>query len=308
MQSALVAALAHPQWWTLALAAFLVRGGVLLILLPIMSLPSSAAIATAVAPTVAGLILGEPSIPGLLAGAFMGLIVLAILAAAGLAGSWLDLALVREAADDEDLDLGWRPHRDSARRAFGIRLLAHLPTLAALAYATVRLVVAIYEETLSPGDPALPMAARVIQRAPDAVVVVVVAWLVGETLGALAARRASAGAPVSAAIGASARQLFRPRGLATLALTNLALASLAVPFVLAIGRAWEHLRAYLLDGVEAVHLAAALILLASTWVLGLAVLGLGLAWRALAWTAEVGPAASVERSPVVGPAPEVASS
>ena len=308
MQAALLAALTHPRWWTLALAAFLVRGGILLVLVPIVSLPSSAAITTAVAPMVGGLLLGEPSLAGVLAGALVGLAVIAILAAAGLAGSWLDLALVREAADDEDLDLGWAPDRDSARRAFGIRLLVHLPTLAALAYASVRLVVAIYEESLSPGDPALSMAARVLQRAPDALIVVLVAWLVGETLGSLAARRGSTGEPVSAALGASARQLISPRGLATFGLTTLALPMLAVPFLLAMGRAWEHLRAYLLDGVDPVFLGAALIVLVSTWALGLALLGAGLAWRALAWTVEVRTAASTDRTPAVTPAPEVASS
>jgi len=59
--------------------------------------------------------------------------------------------------------------------------------------------------------------------------------------------------------------------------------------VLAAGRAWEHLRGYLLDGADTVQLWAALTLLVATWVLGLAVLGAGLAWRATAWTAEVTP-------------------
>lgn len=306
MQAALVGTLGHPSWWALALAAFLVRGGILLILLPVVSLPSAAGIATAVAPMLEGLIIGGPSIGGILAGAVVGLFGLAILGVAGLAGSWLDLHLVREAVDDEDVDPGWAPLRPSARRAFGIRLAAHLPTLLALAYAVVRLVVATYQEALSPGDPALPMAARVIQRMPDAVVIVVAAWLVGETLGALAARRDSTGAPVGTALGASARQLASPRGLATFTLTSLVLLVLAVAFLLATGRAWEHLRAYLLDGVDPVHLWAAVVLFVSTWVLGLSILGAGLAWRAVAWTAEVEPLPGVDRPPVGVPAPEVA--
>ena len=59
--------------------------------------------------------------------------------------------------------------------------------------------------------------------------------------------------------------------------------------MLAAGRAWEHLRGYLLDGADVVQLGAALVLLVATWVLGLAILGAGLAWRGTAWTAEVAP-------------------
>lgn len=306
MQAALVATVGHPHWWALALAAFLVRGGILLVLLPIVSLPSAAGFATAVAPMLEGLIIGGPSIGGALVGAAVGLLGLAILAAAGLAGSWLDLALVREATLDEDVDPGWAPVRLSARRAFGIRLAAHLPTLFALAYALVRLVIATYEEALSPGNPALPMAARVIQRMPDAVVVIVVAWLVGETVGTLAARRASAGTPVATAIASAARQLVGRRGLATFTLSTVVLLALAVPFLLAAGRAWEHLRAYLLDGVDLVHLGAALVLFVATWVLGMSVLGAGLAWRAVAWTAEVAPPSGVDGSSMAAPTPEVA--
>jgi hypothetical protein len=287
MRSALAATLGHPRWWALALAAFLVRGGILLVLLPIVSLPSAAAVATTIAPALEGLVLGSPSVAGLIVALAAALGAIALLVTAGLAGSWLDLALVREAATDEDVDLGWSPLRASVRRAFGIRLAAHLPTVAALAYASVRVVVATYEEALSPGDPALPMAARVIQRAPDALLLVVIAWLVGETLGSLAARRASAGVPAWAALQASVRQLLGRRGLATFGLTSVTLLALALPFVLAVGRAWEHLRTYLLEGVDTVSIVAALVLLVATWILGLAILGAALAWRALAWTAEV---------------------
>ena len=37
MQSALVATLGRPEWWAMALAAFLVRGGFFLVVLPIVA-------------------------------------------------------------------------------------------------------------------------------------------------------------------------------------------------------------------------------------------------------------------------------
>jgi hypothetical protein len=130
----------------------------------------------------------------------------------------------------------------------------------------------------------------VLARVPDAVLVVLIAWLVCETVGALAARRSAAGMRVGPAFAASVRQLAGPRGLATLGVTSAVLLGIWIPFLLAAGSAWEHLRGYLLDGAEAIPLAAALVLLVATWILGLAVAGAGLAWRATAWTAEVTPA------------------
>ncbi|MEO5704913.1 MAG: hypothetical protein ABIR64_08005, partial [Candidatus Limnocylindrales bacterium] len=126
MQSALVATLARPEWWAMALAAFLVRGGFLVIVLPIVSLPTAAAIVTTFSPAVETVILGKPSLEGAVVGSLVLMLVLAALAAAGLAGSWLDLALVREAAEDEDIDRGWRPAHRSAVQALSIRLTAHV--------------------------------------------------------------------------------------------------------------------------------------------------------------------------------------
>jgi hypothetical protein len=289
MWSAFVATLDHPAWWPMALAAFLVRGGILLILLPIVTLPTTAALFTTFSSPLETLILGRPSLGGVLGAAVVITFLLVAVVAAGLAGSWLDLALMREAAEDEDVDLQWAPRSASVREAFAIRLTAHLPTLVALGYAFIRVVGLAYEELTSPGDTSLPVETRVVARAPDVVLVVLGAWLAGETVGALAARRAAAGWPFARAMRVSIRQLASARGLATLALTGGVLVGLWLPFLLAAGRAWEHLRGYLFDGAQPVLLAAALTLLAATWTLGLAVTGAGLAWRATAWTAEVGP-------------------
>lgn len=305
MGAALVATLARPAWWAMALAAFLVRGGFLLILLPIVSLPTTAGLTTVLAPALEALILGRQSLQGVLVGAVMITLLLAALAAALLAGSWLDLALAREAAEDEDVNLDWAPLHGSVREALALRLTAHLPTLVASGYAVLHLVSVAYEELTSPGETTAPVVTRVLERAPDAVVIVVVAWLAGEAVGSLAARRSAAGMRATPALIASARQLLGPRGLATLAVTSAVLIGLWLPFLLATQRAWEHLRAYLLDGADAIHLGAALVLLSATWVLGLAVAGAGLAWRATAWTAEIALPAAVDQ-PVSSAPPEVA--
>lgn len=287
MQSALVATLSRPEWWAAALATFLLRGGFILVLLPIVNAPTAAGLVTILSPAVEGIVLGKPSLEGALVGSLVLGLVLASLAAIFLAGSWLDHALVREATEDEDVDRGWRPVGESMVNALTIRLLAHVPTLLALAYGFLRVVDVAYTEFTSPSDQGVAIVDRVLWRVPDVVILVVVLWLLGETVGSLAARRASTGMATTRAIYASIRQVLAPRGLATLALTSAVIAALLVPFIVAVSRAWEHLRGYLLDGADSVQLGAALVLLVASWILGLAVLGAGLAWRATAWTSEI---------------------
>lgn len=287
MRASLVATAARPDWWAMALAAFLIRGGFVVVALPLVSLPSVAAIATVVAPTLESLVIGGLTLEGLVIGVVGLVLLLLALALLGLAGAWLDLALVREAAGHADLELAWAPVDESISRAFAFRLAAHLPTVLALLYGTIRIVAVTYDELLSPGDPTVSVVTRVFQRAPDVIVIVVLTWLVGETVGALAARRGAAGAPIRLALTASIRQLCSRRGLATLAITSTVLVVIGVPFLLAVRRTWENLRAYVLDGVDPVPLGAAVALLVGTWVLGLAIVGAGLAWRASAWSAEV---------------------
>lgn len=287
MQSALVATLSRPDWWAMALAAFLVRGGFLVILLPVVSLPSTAGLVTALAPTVEAVVLGRPSLAGVLVGALVIGAVAGGLAIAGAVGAWLDLALVRDAASSDDLDLSAPPPGGSPWQALGLRLVAHIPTLLVLGYGIVRVAAVGYEEFTAPGETGgTPVVARILGRVPEVVGLLLAAWLVGEAVGSLAARRAAAGAAAPAALLAAVRRALAPRGLATLGLTSVVLLALLVPFAIAAGRTWEHLRAYLLDGAEVVPLAAALVLFVGTWVLGLAIVGVGLAWRATAWTAE----------------------
>jgi hypothetical protein len=289
MQAAFVASVGRPAWWTMALAAFLVRGGIVLVLLPLVSLPSVPSLATAFAPSIEALALSRHSVEAALIGtALIGAVVLAV-AAAGFVGSWLDLALAREAQDAGDLDLREPWVAPSAWRSFAIRFTSHLPTFLALAYAVVRLVIATYNELLSPGDPAIPIALRVLARAPETAVVVVVAWLFGEALGGIAARRAAEGETATHALRGALRDLAARRGVATFVVTDLTVLAVLFLDVTVVGRAVEHARVYLLLATDAVSIAAALLLLAATWVLGLAVLGAALAWRATAWTIETAP-------------------
>jgi len=287
MRGSLVTTLGHPEWWAMALAGFLIRGGILIMILPMISLPSVAQLATTLAPPIESIVMGGQTLAGALIGGFAIAGILVALGAAGMAGEWFDTALRLEAAADDDLEPAGVPvRRVSLADSLRIRLLAHIPTAAALTYGTVRVIALTYDELLSPGDPAVPVVLRVLGRAPDVIVLLVVTWLVGEAVGPLAIRRVAAGIPVRTALARSARQVASVRGLATLVATSALLLAIAVPFLLALGRASEHIRGYLLEGVDVVPLSAALVLLIGTWILGLSVLGAGLAWRSSAWTVE----------------------
>lgn len=150
LAAALLATLTRPAWWALALAGFLVRGGALVLLLPIVRLPTAAGLSNDLAPTLIGFVLGGASAAFL---ALVGAVVAATIAwlvAAGLIGGWMDLALVRGAAEDDELEDVPSPSSGTAFRALIARAGAHIPTAAILTWGAVRLVDATYQELISP--------------------------------------------------------------------------------------------------------------------------------------------------------------
>ena len=289
MVAALAAALGRPDWWAMALAGFLIRGGILIVLLPLVELPSLAALTAAFSPAVSALAFGGLSTSVLMTLTAIILVAGGLLAGAGLAGAWLDLEQLRRAAADEDLELHWAPERSSLREALAMRVAAHVPTLAACAYATFRLIGAAYDELLAPGDAGLPLALRVVARAPETVILVSLTWLAGEAIGGLAARAAAAGARFSGALVTATRQVLRWRGLATLGITTVGVLAALAPFPVVVGSAWQQLRDELLGDANPILVGAALLVLVSAWTLALAILGAALAWRNAAWTAEALP-------------------
>jgi hypothetical protein len=222
--ASLLVTLGRPGWWLLALAGFLVRGGFLVFLIPIVVLPSPLAISNVAAPLIVPMALGRigPEV-----------IVLLLAAGAGLFG-WLliggtvaaatDLALAREtagAAADEgvgrppppgDAPLIDRERRD--RRLVGTilaaRLVAWLPLAAALAIGLVRIVAVTYVELTRPAEVGSPLALRVALGAAGELVVMVAAWLFGELVGGLASRWiVFDGATAGRALAAAARDVVR---------------------------------------------------------------------------------------------------
>jgi len=287
MAIALLAALGRPRWWTLALAAFLVRGGWLVLLLPIVSLPTPAGVANLVAPTLVGFVFGGASASFVQLVAIALLAFLAWLVAGGLLGAWLDLVLVREVAGDDELDVALPARRRLEPDALALRLFAHVPTAALVVWAAARAVPATYAELVSPGDPAIPILLRVLGRMPEAAFLLVAGWAVGEAVGGLAVRRLANGAGLRAAIADAWLDLLRrPTTLATFIVTNVGLGAVIVLGAAVATVAWTGLRIVIVDGGTAAEVRLALIVFSAAWLAGAWLLAIATAWRQVAYTFE----------------------
>jgi hypothetical protein len=277
----------RPAWWAIALGAFLVRGGILLAILPIVVLPTPVGIANAIGPALVGFVFGGPS------PAFVQLVATVVLVALGwlvgstALGAWLDLALAAEVASDEEVRLDPGRQRVAPARALVVRLAAHVPTAIVLAWSSVLIVAATYQELTSPGDAALPIPLRVVLRVPAPVALLAVAWLVGEAVGGAGLRRLARGGSIGRSLVEGVVAVARPSGLATLVLTTLVVAASLVPLVVVAAVAWEKARLLLLEGADAGAVVLGVTLFLATWLAGLVVAAVGVAFRQAAWTLEV---------------------
>lgn len=294
--ASLLLTLSRPATWPLALAAFLLRGGFVAVLVPMVVLPTAVGLANVVVPALTTFIFRglTPSIAVPLAviagGALLWLV------AGGFVAAAAEADLVRRIASDEEV----RPARPSADvaiivepslwRLVTVRLLAHLPLVLAASWGAVRLISVAYRELSVPGDVTVPLALRVASAAPDAVAVVGATWLLGETVGALAARRlVMIGGRVPPALGwALLHVIRRPIRTAVLAVVLLApMVSILVAVGLAVSTVWDALSAQLSLGTGILATLVLVTILVALFGAGLVLIGVTSAWRGAVWTLEV---------------------
>ena len=303
--------LGRPATWPLALAAFLVRGGLLLVVAPILVLPSAVGLANVVAPMLTSFVFGGASpelVVVLTVGAVAGVLWLiggGFVAAAAEAeltrlvvGRDEVVALFapeRAAVEADGRSAAGAPMRSGAGtpgatwRILAVRLIACAPLLIALLWGTARIVTVAYRELTIPSDVVTPVVLRVVRGAPEAVGAIVVTWLLGQVIGALAARRVALGGErVRAALaGAVGRMLRHP--VRTLIIELLPLALLVVvmaPSAAAAAAAWTAVRASLATGGSVVITIVLVAAFVGLWLGGLVLAGAVSAWRAAAWTLE----------------------
>lgn len=308
--TSLLATLARPATWILALAGFLVRGGIVAFLIPILVLPTPVGLANLAGPTVVGFVFGGFSV-GLAVLIALGVGgAIAWIVFGGLLAAALEVEGIRIVAGDEDVaaaapaidhaagDAGRPgtttvpPHAfDPTRQALRIlaaRMAMLFPLVAVIAWASARIVAATYAELTLPSDVTMPIVWRIVAAVPDAIVVVIVVWLVGEVIGGIAARRiVLEGASIAGGLrGAVLEAIVHPaRTLVLLAVPAAILLLVFIPAAGAASVAWAWLRTALADR-DTVPAILALVVFVALWAGGLVLVGMVAAWRHAAWTAD----------------------
>jgi len=293
--AALLAALGRPSWWLLALAGFLVRGGVLLFVLAIVSLPSPLVISNLVAPMLVPAVLGRVDV-GTLLPIILGVALVAIWL---IGGAWIaaatEVVLIRDAHEAMiDEGLAVRPPPPAGRlltaRVATAHLIAHVPTALTLAIGAVRIVNVAYLELTSPFEVTTPLVLRVIAGAAAPIGAIVVVWLFGEIVGGLAARRIVLdGASLLGGLRRGVGDLIRrPAGTLLPALTTTLVLAVDLAALLGvIAFVWSQVRERLAaSSVDAPGVTVALLAFGGTWIGALALTGLIDAWRSAAMTFE----------------------
>lgn len=285
-RASLLVVLAQPRWWVLSLAGFLARGGLIVLVIPMVALPSTTAIANAVGPALVGFLFGGPSTSFLLlVGSIVGALV-AWLLVSGLLGAALDLSMSRQAITGGDLAPYPSSREPGLWAATVVRWLAHVPTLAALWWGATALVSATYQELVQPGDATIPLPLRVILDVPVPLAILAVTWLLGEAVGGLAVRHLAWGAGIRRSLARAVLALLRPSAVAVLVLTDLVIAVVIATGGLAISISFQHAQFLLIDRGPVIGQVLALILLSGSWIATASLIAVATAWRATAWTYE----------------------
>jgi hypothetical protein len=287
----LLAVLDRPSTWPLALAGFLIRGGWLLVVAPIVVLPTAVGLANVIAPLLEDIAFGRRM------GELVVLILVALLVVVGwLIGGGLfaasaELEVVRRITADSTEG---RPSPVEAVdpwtvawRIVAVRLAAHVPFAIALVWGAARLASVGYAELTVPSDVTVPLPWRIVSGAPDAIVGIVLTWLLGEAIGAMGSRRIAlrgeaARPALRAAIARFARSPVRPTLLALL--PTIVLVAVIALTGIAAGTALDAVRsAFALDEASA-GTTALLVVFVGLFAGGIMLLALTTAWRAAIWT------------------------
>jgi hypothetical protein len=291
---ALLVTLATPATWPLALGTFLLRGGIVLVVAPIVVIPTPVGLGNLLAPVLSSVAFGSVPTEFVVA-------VVAVCASLVLwlvVGGWLAALLEAEGARivarreaigafRAATQPGPWPDRHVAGQILMVRLLASLPLGIVLAVGSVRLVFVTYRELTSPLDIATPIVLRVLRDSPEVVVAIVAAWMIGEIVGAMAARRiVLARAGVAGALrDAVATSLRQPAStLARFWLPTLVLALVTAASALVAAAAWNAVASVLGGRSDPPGILMSVVLFVGLWIVGLVLASVTCAWRAAAWT------------------------
>jgi hypothetical protein len=308
LMASLLAVLDRPSTWPLALVSFLLRGGWLVVVAPIVVLPTAGGLANVVAPVVEDIAFGRHTdeVIGVVGVAALAAVVWLI--GGGLIAAVAEVEAVRriaaappehgESPSDGEAPRGSEPSRDEwgslgpGWRVLVLRLVALVPLAIALAFGGFRLVTVAYRELTVPSDVALPVVWRIVTGAADGLALIVVAWLFGEAVGALGARHV---VQRGEGVRSSLRGALRRVGHVPIRTTLLAVDSAVVLIVivaiaaLASGAIWDALRSALGEGDITLGSVVLVVAFVAVFGGGLVLIALVAAWRTAIWTLETDP-------------------
>jgi hypothetical protein len=287
--------LAESSAWVVALAGFLARGGIVILLVPILPLPSPVGIANIVGPAV--VTPAGPSSQGI-----------AILVAAGIVVvGWVVLGVLIGAATDGYLAraeppwaaVGGTVAGEPGASAAGPRVVARLAAIrfallmllaVAVAVAAGPVVDSTYRELISPFDLETPLADRVAHETAPFLALVVAAWAVAEVAGGIAVRLAvQRDIGALGALGAMVRHVVRrPLGVLATTVVSFVVLALAVgPAIVVASAGFSLVEAGVGAGGDPRMALAGGILVLVSWLGGIVLAGVASTWRGLLWSAEV---------------------
>jgi hypothetical protein len=303
--------LRRPSLWPIALVGFLARGGFVLLLVPILPIPTAVGIANSLGPTAvtaAGL---PPATITLLM--TLGIATVAWFVLGGIVGAVADIVLV-EVAEGEGTEARAPSSRSGTRalviRLVGIRVVSLIPLAIAITLTARPIFDALYRQLTAPSQVVEPLLVRIVMDAAGSFVVVGVGWFIGELIGGIAVRLAILGdlSLGRAVIGAVIHIVRRP--LTTAATAVLGSAGLLLtlgPSLIATGFTWDRLHGLVrlaqpieqglqvkADATDLSFVVVSLVIVA-TWLATLVFASVGSAWRSLLWSNEVERAVTTHR-------------
>jgi len=207
----------------------------------------------------------------------------------GVLAAGADAEMIRIVASDEDIAVGSAIPTRSGRiwRIVVVRVIAFLPLLAAVAWGAVRIVAVTYRELTVPSDVTTTVVLRVARQVPAALLLILLAWFVGQVVGSISTRAIVLGdASVPRSLRVAVVRLVRhPLTSAGIELIPLgALLLVIVPSAVAASTVWDGVRASLTTGGSALLSVLLVCLFVLLWTGGLLLVGVVSAWRAAAWT------------------------
>jgi hypothetical protein len=286
---ALAAPVDQPQLWLLGTLSFILRGGLVVLLLPILVLPSQVEVRLMLGGNLGstGFAPGFWVAVGAATIASTGLVMVVLYALAR-----VEAAAFARLARDPDLEIA--PPADPNARVRDLFVVESL-TLIALLLAAVPLAAALgqvtYDEILRPSSTA-PIYDRVLAQVTLPLALLAVALPVVDSISAAVVRRLligrSVGSAVSGSIGALVRRPIR--FVATAAVAWLILVIVLMATEAALNVAWQATRAAFLrttsiaDMLTSIAPLLVAVLLAGVFISGLAVCGYVAAFRNALWT------------------------